>query len=107
MFRALEKLSLVRAKGECEYSRAGRTDKGVSAVGNVISLLVRVSAGSSSELEAERINRLLPEDIRVTGQCEVGRDFSARYNCIRRVYKYFFFRELMDIEKMREVVIDI
>ena len=143
----------------CEYSKCGRTDRGVSAFGQVIGLRVRssrllderVSAresdGSSSdqewlagkdsivevagdslseELPSEiahddevlqedikidhrddatssfdpirdelpyplLLNRLLPEDIRVLAWCPFPPpDFSARFSCKERQYRYFF-----------------
>jgi tRNA pseudouridine(38-40) synthase len=36
------------------------------------------------------LNNLLPPDIRVLGWCPVSPDFSARFSCTRRVYRYFF-----------------
>jgi tRNA pseudouridine38/39 synthase len=48
------------------------------------------------------LNSTLPEDIRVLSWAPVGRDFSARFNCLHRTYKYFFPRGSMNIEVMRE-----
>ena len=44
------------------------------------------------------LNSTLPEDIRVLSWAPVGRDFSARFNCLHRTYKYFFPRGSMNIE---------
>ena len=126
----------------CEYSKCGRTDKGVSAFGQVVSLRVRsaklartkikVDDGASLEIglqEAETIgeledirivgvsneeqeweeeeqsfhpvhdelpyisllNRVLPATIRVLAWCpSPPTNFSARFSCKERVYKYFF-----------------
>lgn len=127
----------------CEYSKCGRTDRGVSAFGQVVALRVRsnkparqnhvaaqgVDKGESSEdvstmdggVESPRrpagaeegnhddddddapfpfekeiqycrmLNRLLPPDIRVYAWCpDPGPDFSARFNCRERQYRYFF-----------------
>lgn len=42
LFKCLYSLSLIPAEApSSEYRRAGRTDKGVSAFGNVVSLLLR------------------------------------------------------------------
>ena len=43
------------------------------------------------------LNSALPEDIRVLSWAPVGRDFSARFNCLHRTYKYFFPRGSMNI----------
>lgn len=36
------------------------------------------------------LNNLLPPDIRVLGWCPVTDDFSARFSCVSRTYRYFF-----------------
>ena len=114
----------------CEYSKAGRTDKGVSAYGQVIGIRVRSNrpvtssqAGAGNEegngagaemdqsLTSERsppdeadfdpinheipypqiLNRLLPPQIRILAWCpSPPADFSARFSCKERSYKYFF-----------------
>ncbi|GIZ42255.1 hypothetical protein CKM354_000553000 [Cercospora kikuchii] len=113
-----------------EYSKCGRTDRGVSAFGQVIGVRVRsarpkkkaapneVSAGAEGqgadspmpdaveepppqekEFDPIRdelpyiqlINRVLPSDIRILAWCpDPGEDFSARFNCKERRYRYFF-----------------
>jgi tRNA pseudouridine38/39 synthase len=142
----------------CEYSKCGRTDKGVSAFGQVIGIRVRsnrplskkkaepaaisldedvvpessqvthpresgievpeLPLSPSSEvgqapaelsLDGEHeeapsfdpivdeiqypsiLNRLLPPDIRIIGWCPAPpSDFSARFSCRERQYRYFF-----------------
>lgn len=143
----------------CEYSKCGRTDKGVSAFGQVVGIRVRsnrpvsrahtpISAGdtdvdrrSGAQLQpysmqvevpahdpgisdtpgengmstptststtsndgsplfhsindeiqyCQILNRLLPPDIRVLAWCPTPPlDFSARFSCRERRYKYFF-----------------
>lgn len=139
----------------CEYSKCGRTDKGVSAFGQVVGIRVRSSrpveqiqrpaaledaetrSGGSShptDLEAttssvvpvasfredatpippsanesasdeassfhhindelpycQLLNRLLPPDIRILAWCPAPPpDFSARFSCKERHYRYFF-----------------
>lgn len=112
----------------CQYSKCGRTDKGVSAFGQVIGVRVRSnrplekindtapaeSSAQEMEVEAETsetekppprpfdhikdelsyiqlLNRVLPEDIRVLAWCPTPpEDFSARFSCRERQYRYFF-----------------
>lgn len=120
----------------CEYSKCGRTDRGVSAFGQVIGLKVRsnrplpkmraetdVAAAedivladadpqgvkqAEEEVEAQEeeksfddihdelcypriLNRLLPDDIRILAWCpSPPPDFSARFSCRERQYRYFF-----------------
>ncbi|XP_030465363.2 uncharacterized protein LOC115684667 isoform X1 [Syzygium oleosum] len=120
IFKALEKTRLlVGDKKKSQYSRCGRTDKGVSSFGQVISLFLRSNLrpkntddANSWELSIEGdvldaeidyvrvLNRVLPKDIRVTGWCPVPIDFSARFSCMSREYKYFFWRDNLDIRAM-------
>lgn len=114
-----------------EYSKCGRTDRGVSAFGQVIGLRVRSSrprekvreevvvngehseeqevngkiedAGSKEQAKPEWdhikdelpyiqvLNRVLPPDIRILAWCpNPPPDFSARFSCKERRYRYFF-----------------
>lgn len=62
LFNAFLKLNIIKDRPSSLYSRAGRTDKGVSALGNVITLRIRDMA-RDGESNAEKINRLLPDDV--------------------------------------------
>ncbi len=44
------------------------------------------------------LNRNLPDDIQVLGWADVPEDFSARFSCKNRTYKYFFPRANMDLD---------
>ena len=44
------------------------------------------------------LNNVLPDDIRVLAWAPVGPDFSARFSCLHRTYKYFFARGNMNID---------
>ncbi|KAJ4125474.1 pseudouridine synthase deg1 [Fusarium equiseti] len=164
LWNALTKACLIFPNDErvvdfecCEYSKCGRTDKGVSAFGQVIGLRVRSnrplpkkrrrlseageamviddhSAENAEDEEAEEetssfdpikdelqyprlLNRVLPPDIRVLAWCpSPPLDFSARFSCRERQYRYFFTQPAftpepsaggarngwLDIEAMRE-----
>lgn len=89
-----------------EYSKCGRTDRGVSAFGQVVGVRVRSSRPITKDSDKEGnewddildelpytqiLNRLLPPTIRVLAWAPnppVG--FSARFNCRARHYRYFF-----------------
>ena len=144
LFKALAKARLIFPEdervvdfGNCEYSKCGRTDRGVSAFGQVIGLKIRSArpvpglrkkakktqeqkgsnAGAANTegqaVEAEEdqsppepppfdpirdelpypklINRLLPRDIRILAWCpSPPPEFSARFSCRERQYRYFF-----------------
>lgn len=112
IFKALERAKLlVGSRKESCYSRCGRTDKGVSATGQVISLYLRSNikdAGGNvlderSEIDYVKVlNRILPRDIRVIGWCPVAADFLARFSCLGREYKYLFWKGSLDISVMQK-----
>ena len=57
-------------KHDMDYHRCGRTDKGVSACGNVISLNVRSNLNGKDKKEFPymlMLNGYLPDDIRILG----------------------------------------
>ncbi|KAJ3976434.1 pseudouridine synthase [Lentinula raphanica] len=70
-------------------ARAARTDAGVHAVGNIVSLKMIMSVPGVDDLRAH-INTLLPPDIRLWGFQRVQRSFNARLLCDARKYTYFF-----------------
>lgn len=65
--------------------RAARTDKGVHAAGNLLSLKMQIPPDYDV---VERINSFLPEQIRVWGYVPVIRSFHAKNLCDSRVYEY-------------------
>ncbi|XP_028220659.1 probable tRNA pseudouridine synthase tag-124 isoform X4 [Glycine soja] len=46
------------------------------------------------------LNRVLPNDIRIMGWCPAPVDFHARFSCLSREYKYFFWKENLNIPAM-------
>ncbi|KAJ3370589.1 tRNA pseudouridine synthase 3 [Allomyces arbusculus] len=105
LFEALTTAKLVADIKDADYARCGRTDKGVSATGNAVSLNVRSKVRNPGDEELPYltiINRLLPPHIRVLAWAPVPDDFSARFSCAHRTYKYFFPALGLDIAKMRE-----
>ncbi|XP_075243257.1 putative tRNA pseudouridine synthase tag-124 [Convolutriloba macropyga] len=186
VLEALKRTRLIRENENCFYSKAGRTDKGVSALEQVISLNIRsglidvgisyednitsqmetvdgksseeyntsklngensketdgsriesqqaveeedepcfnkelkhvftekISLPDWSEVEDEKkcptdgeigylniLNRNTPSDIMFYAWAPVPKDFSARFHCSYRQYKYFFPKCQLDLELMR------
>ncbi|KAG0176851.1 tRNA pseudouridine synthase 1 [Apophysomyces sp. BC1034] len=64
--------------------RAARTDKGVHAAGNVVSIKLIVE----DENIVTKINSHLPEQIRVWDYIETRKSFEAKNKCDSRVYEY-------------------
>ena len=179
LFEALTKTCLITSREEANYSRAGRTDRGVSAFGQVVALNLKsaiplgarlplandegMSDGNDekygrevteddlprsseandaldcwaparakgknkkgkkkSNTDAEdastasgvstlnrrkitelsycrMLNNVLPPTIRVLGWCPVTPEFSARFSCSDRTYRYHFIRRNLDLPKM-------
>lgn len=70
LFNALLRTRLIQSRHTCQYSRAGRTDVGVSALGQVVGLRVRSNVVPPSSAESELdyvkvLNGNLPRGIRV------------------------------------------
>ncbi|KAF9791444.1 hypothetical protein SFRURICE_014782 [Spodoptera frugiperda] len=95
LFHALTKSCLIQSRETSNYHRCGRTDKGVSSFGQVISISLRskfppteqhTQEALSKEMDYCKIlNRLLPKDIKA-----------------KRLYKYYFPRSLLNIQAMKE-----
>ncbi|HJJ95492.1 MAG TPA: tRNA pseudouridine(38-40) synthase TruA [Methanocorpusculum sp.] len=78
------------------FRTAGRTDKGVSARKQLISVTV-----NNPDRFCEAINFYLPEDIWCHGYTKVDDDFNPRFHAGIRTYRYFYPHKL-NIEKMNE-----
>ena len=140
LFKALVQTRLIDGTNGfegCGWERCGRTDKGVSGAGNVISLWVRSAilqgtptheggidgpslpslnsqnAPSSETIPTPNIakrelryismlNRVLPPTIRVVAWSPVAPEFSSRFGCKYRHYKYFFHLRNLDISRMKD-----
>ncbi|KAG1334491.1 tRNA pseudouridine(38/39) synthase [Cocos nucifera] len=118
IFKGLERTKLlVGQKEDSNYSRCGRTDKGVSSTGQVVSLYLRsnlkgIGANNKHEEPTSEekceidyvkvLNKVLPKDIRVLGWCPVSTDFHARFSCLSREYRYLFWKGNLDILAMQE-----
>ncbi|CAO3640060.1 unnamed protein product [Cunninghamella blakesleeana] len=72
--------------GKVHWVRAARTDKGVHAAGNIVSLKLQFPKSNQEMIDA--INAELPEQIRVWGMIDVIRSFHAKTACDSRVYEY-------------------
>lgn len=94
---------MIVTREDCNYHRAGRTDKGVSSLGNVIALNIR-KMGKDDELSSEYLNRVLPMDIQILNEAVVDSTFNARYDCIKRIYKYYFFRGNYNLDAMADAM---
>ncbi|RUS72416.1 hypothetical protein EGW08_019821, partial [Elysia chlorotica] len=122
LFDALLRTKLIVSRETSNYHRCGRTDKGVSSLGQVISIDLRTNllsgvgvkvrpggtahtrpGDNTTEIRyAHMLNKVLPPEIRVLAWAPVNINFSARFSCKKRVYKYYFPKGNLDIEKMKD-----
>ncbi len=73
--------------GETQRTRfAGRTDTGVHALGQVVTLDTE-SAHTPARVR-DALNHFLPEDVAVRAACEVAADFDPRRQAASRLYRY-------------------
>jgi len=83
LFAALRATRLIAADAtwaQCGYSRCGRTDKGVSALRQLVALRLRAAPHGAEALDyVALLNRQLPSDIRVLSWRPAPEGFSARF----------------------------
>jgi tRNA pseudouridine38-40 synthase len=79
-----------------DFKASCRTDRGVSALGNVFAL------SSNSRIIPSAINSTLPDDMKVLGARKVDYNFNPRYEALGKTYKYFLFDEGYKLGKMKE-----
>ena len=82
----LERVLQQVARGSGRLAFAGRTDRGVHAVGQVAT--GDIAWDSSAEALRDALNALAPPDIAVGRVWEVPREFHARFSAIGREYRY-------------------
>lgn len=85
---------MITSRKDCDWTRCGRTDKGVSAIGQVVALNVRsnVAEGEGVVYVPEKyqsqkeenpflkmLNSVLPDEIRVVAWAYVPMTFNARF----------------------------
>uniref|UniRef100_A0A336K3G1 CSON015595 protein n=1 Tax=Culicoides sonorensis TaxID=179676 RepID=A0A336K3G1_CULSO len=113
LINALIRVCLIKDRESANYQRCGRTDKGVSAFHQVISIDVRSKLSDDQIKNMENLdqeinycallNRVLPKDIRCISWMPLKNKFySSRFDCKERTYRYFFPRGNLDINLMQE-----
>lgn len=96
VLEALGKLELLKGS----FCYAGRTDRGVSALGQVITFDIE---DQKRKLAVPRvINSKLPEDVWSWASAVVTDDVHARSSAIWRKYRYLMYHDCLDIGLMRQ-----
>lgn len=114
IIEALMKCRLIASSKvqDFKFSRCGRTDKGVSAMNQVVSLEVRSNLNEEEQKDpsndlrelqyAQILNHLLPDDIKISAVClRPPEGFDARYSCVHRHYKYLFSAKKLSLDRMQ------
>jgi len=86
LLSALKKIGLINEISECGFGIAGRTDRGVHALGNVVSFF------TEGEVIINQINDVLPNSINILAQAKVPLHFKTRYAKSRH-YRYLMINE--------------
>lgn len=95
LISSLKDTGLINDLKECGYSIAGRTDRGVHALGNVISFR------TEEDVKINLINDLLPKSIRILGVTGVPFGFKPRFAKSRH-YRYIIpHTQDMDLDKIK------
>jgi tRNA pseudouridine38-40 synthase len=100
LFKALQKLGIMGDRASSNYAAAGRTDKGVHALAQVVSFDT-----AHPNVTPRMINSMLPDDIWVIAIAKPHSGFNARRDAISRAYRYFLAVQPsveLDITRMRE-----
>jgi tRNA pseudouridine38-40 synthase len=92
----LRKLGYIDDLDTAKFGIAGRTDRGVHSLGNVISFI------SEKEVIINQINNKLPEDIQIIAKAPVRYGFKPRYAQCKH-YRYIFYEKDLNIEAMRKL----
>ena len=86
LLKAFNKVGLIKDLDISQYSIAGRTDRGVHALGNIVVMK------TESQATINQINYYLPPSIQIIGKTEVPDGFKPRFAEYRH-YKYVFFND--------------
>ena len=99
LFEALEILQIIEDRAASNYAAAGRTDKGVHALSQVVSFDT-----AQPNVTPRMINSMLPDDIWAIAIAKPPLGFNARKDAISREYRYFLALQPdldLDITRMR------
>jgi len=97
LVHALAKVGVIDSQRECGYRSSSRTDRGVSALGNIISFRTSFPVGSlCSAINSEM------EDIWAYSAVVVPEEFNPR-GARQRWYRYYLSKSGQDLRQMEEI----
>ncbi|MFW9793138.1 MAG: tRNA pseudouridine(38-40) synthase TruA [Candidatus Thorarchaeota archaeon] len=71
---------------------SGRTDRGVHSIGQLVLMT------TSKQIDIDKINKHLPEDIQLWASMKAPTDFKPRYSVLMRHYRYYLTESWEDID---------
>ena len=79
---------------------SGRTDRGVHSIGQLVMVT------TSKQIDVDKINKHLPEDIHLWASAKAPIDFKPRYSVLMRHYRYYLteFREDIDSTLVKKAI---
>jgi tRNA pseudouridine38-40 synthase len=98
LFKALKTMNIIDDPHDANYSYAGRTDKGVHALEQVVAF----DTDTPDMAIPRAVNNELPADIWVWSRAEVPKTFDPRRDAISREYRYVLYGKGLDISRMRD-----
>lgn len=98
LFKALKRMKILDDPQDANYSYAGRTDKGVHALEQVVAF----NTDAPDRVIPRAVTNELPADIWVWSRAEVPKTFDPRRDAISREYRYVLYGKDLDISRMRD-----
>ena len=96
LIRAFKKTGLIEDIKTARYISAGRTDKGVHALGQIIAI------STLKEPVLPAINSVLPKNIIVWASKIVNEEFNPRHHALSRYYRFYTYYSGEDINLLKE-----
>ena len=96
LINTLKDLKYIDDVYDSKFKIAGRTDKGVHCLSNVVSFI------SEREIIINQINHKLPEDIQIIAKAPVRYGFKPRYAKCKH-YRYIFFEDNLNVLAMKKL----
>ncbi|MBS7288848.1 MAG: tRNA pseudouridine(38-40) synthase TruA [Candidatus Freyarchaeota archaeon] len=96
LLEAMRKAGLFSDPREARYCSAGRTDRGVHALSQVVAF------NSDKLISLPRINALLPMDVRCWAYAVAPENFNPRRDAMLRTYKYYSVWRGEELARIRE-----
>ena len=94
--------SAAAASTAAASTAAARTAAAAAAAAAAVSPPLKVAPAKQEEIDyIDKLNRLLPPDIRITAWTPVAPEFDARFSAKRRTYKYYFVVDKLDVAAMQ------